>query len=402
MSTARYISILTSFGSRVVILLATLGIVLINTRYIGIEAQGTIALINFVILLVVAISNFIGGGANVFLLSRLPKGASFFPSILWSIVSTAIVACIALIFPLVPSEYFIHALALGWLQAVFTYFLQLSLGRERIQSYTLITAVQAVSTLCALTYFVVIRHWLSPMAMCASLYIAFGITTLFSFIDNWSHLKSPSTSNWKNTSSELFRYGFFAQGGNILHLLNLRLPVTLLHHFHPKGLLLAGIYSIILYAAEAIWTLAKSLSVVLYARVANSDKTQEKRGLTQQYSLYSMAFSAGACLLIFCIPQSFFESILNRSLGSFSEAFKWMIIGIIANSYSIIVAHYFSGIGQYIKNMYASAIGLIGTAIIGASLIPSLNTTGAAIGASIAFLLQAVYFFLAYKKQGTI
>ena len=79
-----------------------------------------------------------------------------------------------------------------------------------------------------------------------------------------------------------------------------------------------------------------------------------------------------------------------------------MIIGIIANSYSIIVAHYFSGIGQYIKNMYASAIGLIGTAIIGASLIPSLNTTGAAIGASIAFLLQAVYFFLAYKKQGTI
>lgn len=398
MSLLKYIPTISSFTSRVIILLSTLGVVLVNTRYIGLEAQGTIALINFTILLVVALSNFIGGGANVYLVSRLPKGASFFPSLIWSLLSTALVAVISWVFPLAPSEYLFHALILGWVQALFTYFLQLSLGRERIQSYTLITAVQSISTLAALCYFVMIEKWLSPMAFCAALYIAFGLTALFSLIDNWSHVKNASPQKWKETSTSLIQYGLFAQGGNILHLINLRVPVALLNYFHPKGLVLAGIYSILLYCAEAIWTLAKSLSVILYARVSNTSILSDQRALTQKYIGYSLAFSAAACVTISVLPQSLFESIINRPLGHFSQGFQWFMVGILANSYSIIVAHYFSGIGQYTKNMWASALGLIGSAGVGALLIPFHDIVGAAIGSSVAFLLQALYFFTQFKK----
>lgn len=395
-------AVLGSVGARLTILLCTLLVVLINTRVIGIEAQGVVGLINFCILLVAAISNFIGGGANVYLTSRLPNGAAFYPSIVWSLVSALGVGLLALIFPIVPKEYLLHALALGWMQAMFTFLLQISLGRKRVNSYTAITAAQAIFTTAVLALLVFVFHWNDPFAFVVALYTAFGATLILTVLDNVSYIKKAQWHGAKETVQSLFQYGKYAQGGNILHLINLRLPVVFLNQIPSTGLALAGIYSLLLYAAEAIWMVGKSLSVVLYATVANASKNDTNtRHLTNKYIAYSVSASALACLVFLFIPDSFYAELFRTPMDLFVESFLLFIPGILANSASIVLAHYFSGHGEYQRNMWASGIGLVGTLVMCALFIPTWGVHAAVAGASMAFALQLAYFLFHYRNKNS-
>lgn len=393
-------AVIGSVGARLTILLCTLLVVLINTRVIGIEAQGVVGLINFCILLVAALSNFIGGGANVYLTSRLPYGAAFYPSILWSLISAIAVGIVGLLFPLVPKDYLLHALVLGWMQAMFTFLLQVSLGRERVKSYTAITAAQAVFTTSGLALMVFVFQWKDPFAFIAALYMAFGVTLFFSLVDNISYIKKAHWLGTKETVQSLFQYGKYAQGGNILHLINLRLPVVFLNQIPSTGLALAGIYSLLLYAAEAIWTIGKSLSIVLYATVANASRNDANaRHLTNKYIGYSISTSAIACLVFLFIPTSFYAELFRTPMDRFMESFLLFIPGILANSASLVLAHYFSGNGEYKRNMWASGIGLAGTWLACWLFIPIWGVHAAVVGASVAFALQLFYFLFYYRKK---
>ncbi len=399
-SSKTHTAVIGSVGARLTILLCTLLVVLINTRVIGIEAQGIVGLINFCILLVAALSNFIGGGANVYLTSRLPYGAAFFPSILWSFISALVVGVVGLIFPLVPKDYLLHALVLGWMQAMFTFLLQVTLGRERVNSYTAITAAQAVFTTLGLALLVFVFQWKDPLAFITALYIAFGATLLFAVVDNISYIKKAHWVGTKETVQSLFQYGKYAQGGNILHLINLRLPVVFLNQIPSTGLVLAGIYSLLLYAAEAIWTVGKSLSIVLYATVANASQNDKNaRQLTRKYILYSVGASAMACLVFLFVPESYYVTLFRTPMNRFMESFLLFIPGVLANSASLVLAHYFSGKGEYKRNMWASGIGLLSTTVACSLFIPNWGVHAAVVGASLAFALQLVYFLFHYRKK---
>jgi O-antigen/teichoic acid export membrane protein len=401
-NTPSYLTLFGSFGARLVILLSTLTTVLIVTRALGIEAQGTIGLINFTMLLIAAISNFIGGGANVYLTSRLPFGSAFIPSLVWSIASTALVGIAALFVPLVPHAYLIHALLLGWLQALFTFLLQISLGRDRVNRYTAITALQALLSASFLAFFVLLLQWKSPLAFIASLYIAFGLTLVLSAADNWHYIKSARRENYLETSKQLFRYGKYAQGGNILHLINLRLPIVFLNLIPQTGLALAGVYSLLLYAAEAIWTVSKSLSIVLYSKVAKvAYGDQQSRKLTAHYSKYGLFVSSIACAVALVIPVAYYEKVFQASMADFFFGLALLIPGILANTVSIVLASYFSGRGEYFRNMWASALGLISTTATCFLFIPQSGILAAAGGASVAFFAQMAYFLYHFRRNQT-
>jgi O-antigen/teichoic acid export membrane protein len=381
-----------------VVLLCTLGVVLINTRYIGTEAQGTASLISLGILLIVSLSNFIGGGAVVYLHSRMSEGQTILPALIWAVISSSVFFIVFKIVPIVPEEFIWQTCILGFIQSVFIFFLQILLGRQQVNTYNLIIAIQAFSQLLGLAFFIFIMNKRTSDSFISSLIFSFSITLLLSLFYNRHEAKRLSTQTVLKSARQLFSYGKFAQGGNILHLLNQRLNLVFLENMLIHGRSQTGIYAIALYMAEGIWTIAKSLSVIQYALIANNANEAENHQLTQKNLKASILLATFAGIVIAIVPSSIYSFVFRQPMEGFRMILLLLLPGILANSINIILAHYFSGKGEYFHNLMASAIGLAFGILTALVLIPRLSVQGAAISASCAFTAQCIYFVIQYKK----
>jgi O-antigen/teichoic acid export membrane protein len=111
-----------------------------------------------------------------------------------------------------------------------------------------------------------------------------------------------------------------------------------------------------------------------------------------------MGIACAASAVVFCLPQEFYDFIFQRKIEGLKITLLWLIPGLIANAASIIYAHYFSGTGKQRYNMMASLLGLIAGLGFGIAFIPKWGLAAAAMSTSIAFSVQAIYFFIQYRK----
>ena len=390
-----------TFASRLIILACTLGIVLLNTHYLGTAGQGTASLVNLGILLIVALSNFIGGGALAYLIPRIGTRATFIPSVLWAGVSTLLLYGIFMLYPIVPGEYILYTCLLGLLQSLFIYFLQVLVANMQFTRYNIAVSIQSCTAFLSLLLFFLAAGWNDPMAFIASLGVSFAVTFCVSLVWVLPMVKNDpnvAPGNKKNFL-DMFHYGKFVQGGNITHLLNQRLNFVLLENLAPSGRLLTGIFSLAMYAAEATWTIAKSLSLVQYSRISNSGNPDEHHALVRRNVRIALLVAVFASLVIAMVPESLYQWIFGSNVDGLRWTLLLLIPAIVANSFSIIYAHYFSGIGLHRFNMLASGTGLVLGLTVGLLLIPPMGLKGAAIASSIAFVAQAMALHLWYTKE---
>lgn len=383
-------------------MLATLCVVVLNTNFLGSAGQGTVALINLGILVQVALSSFIGGGALVYLVPRMDIGKILAVSILWSLASAFICFELFQFVQVVPYAFILHTVILGLIQSVVMLFQQVLLGRERIAQYNFTVALQAVSLPCVILYLYVVMHDAGVQSFIVGAYFSFVITLLVSTRMAWPLLRVPDFSKSGSTFRQIFSYGKFAQGGNIFHLLNLRLQYVLLELLVANARSLVGILSVAMYAAEAVWSIGKSLSVVQYARIANTQDHEQNKSLTLSFLRISLLCGAVATLLIALLPDSFFEMILGSDFDGLQYTLVLLAPGIAANCCSIVFAHYYSGTGAHKKNMMASGLGLAGAIVIALLLLPSLGLAGAAAAVSISLVIQFVFFVVSYASKNKL
>lgn len=385
--------------TRIILMCSAFAVVILNMRNLGAEGQGTAGLIAFGILLVQALSNFIGGGALVYLVPRMQRGESFWPSLTWSVISTILFFGVFNILPVVPSGFIVHACAIGLIQSLHISLQQVTLAQERISSYNGILAMQ--SALMAVLLFVLFEAfgWVSIYAFITSLYVSHGLTLLGFIAINRKWIAGGGFRQQRETWKSLFALGKFAQGGNVLHLLNQRLNLVFLENLWVNGRLATGVYSVALYAAEAIWTVSKSLSIVQYARISNEPDDLAGRSLTLQYLRISLLLVSASCAALVMIPSSWYTTIFTSDASDLKPTLLWLIPGILANGASIIYAHYFSGRGRHRENMIASALGLGLSVILAVWLVPTLGLAGAAISTSAALVIQASWFVSRFHRR---
>ena len=77
-------------------LVSALLLVLMNLHFVHVEGQGTIALINFGILILATLSQFIGGGALIYLIPRMGEHKIALPSLLWIAISAVFTSALLL------------------------------------------------------------------------------------------------------------------------------------------------------------------------------------------------------------------------------------------------------------------------------------------------------------------
>lgn len=394
-------NIASSLVSRLLVMMLTLAVVVMNTNILGDEGQGTAALIQLGILLLVSLTNFIAGGAVVYLTPRFAPRSLLLPAYLWSVIVCVLFYPLLKWSAIVPEAHVLDVCILGLMQALFTFHLQISMGRERIRRFNLIVGLQAFVLAGALAILFFIEQQQSITSYITALYLSFGITLLLSVTASLRYLRTPTDLNFFAALRELWQYGRFAQAGNILQLLNYRSNLYLLERLLTSGRGAVGVFSIGLYAGEAVWSIGKSLSLVQYARISNSTDAAYNKRLTIHFLYLSGVSAMMLTLVMLVIPESVYLAIFGADMVGLYAVLCWIAPGIVANSLSMIIAHHFSGTGRHSRNTLSSALGLCAMLGSGIPLILALGLSGAAIAASTGYIAQltALFFFFIREEK---
>lgn len=401
-ATAVIKNIASSFISRIGVLLLTFVVVVLNSRILGDTGQGTAALIQLGILLIVSVTNFIGGGAVVYLTPRIAPRALLLPAYIWS-------AAVALLFwpllhftALVPVGFAIDVCVLGLLQALFTFHLQIAMGKERIRAFNAVVLIQALVLALVATTLLLIFDKKDIQSYVYALYASFATTYLLSLFISRNFLKkTPEKVKFGNAWRELWHYGRYAQGGNILQLLNNRANLYLLERLLLNGRGAAGIFSIALYAGEAVWSVGKSLALVQYARIANSNDQTYNNKITVRFLYLSTAATIVPVAAMVLLPESIYLWVFGDRMAGLHQVLVYIAPGIVANSASMIFSHHFSGIGKHHRNTLSSGMALAAMVSCALVLIPVHGVDGAAMAASMGYGVQlAALGWMFFRHEG--
>lgn len=391
--------VISSMGSRLLVMILTLAVVIMISRILGDEGQGTAALIQLGILLIVSVTNFIGGGAVVYLAPRLSPRSLILPAYGWSLLVALVFYGIFNLFTIVPQEFIWQICCLGLMQALFTFHMQIAMGKEHIHSYNITVTIQALILASTLAVYMLIWEEHSMNSYVKALFASFLFTLLFSIGLSMRFFKERSADSPRKVFAEMWNYGKFAQTGNILQLLNYRSNLFLLEKMAINGRGAAGLFSIGLYAGEAVWNIGKSLAVVQYARISNSEDRDYNRRLSLTFLYISAAASLVLIVIMLAIPDSFYQWVFGEEMAGLHTVLVWFAPGIFANAISMIFSHHFSGTGQHFRNTISSGVGLVVLLILGFLLIPTFQVSGAAMAASAAYIAQLLVLGGMFMKE---
>jgi O-antigen/teichoic acid export membrane protein len=382
-------------------LFSALLLVLLNLHFVQVEGQGTIALINFGILILATLSQFIGGGALIYLIPRMGEHKIALPSLLWIVISAVLTSALLLV---LNAPFVGVTILLGTLQAIFVLQQMILLGKEKIESYQILLFTQSISSLAFVTCFYLATDW-GITAFISGQLLAFILTAsvgLYLTPEAWKNMRFDLS---KSDLQQTAKLGGYAQLGNIFHLGNQRSYLYFLENIGAEGKVFAGVFSILMYVAEALWSVVKSLSSILASRVAQTTNFSEHLTLTKRYLIIGISATTFGTICFMLVPNSWLAVFVDYDIAFLKEGFFFLVPGIIANAATVSFAHLFSGKGLHKYNFYSAVTGFSVAIYCSAILIPSDNINGACLAASAAFMTQClvqVFFYFKLKKEETL
>jgi O-antigen/teichoic acid export membrane protein len=387
-----------SIGSRLVLLVATLGTVLLNSHFLGESGLGSVALLQFGLLLVTGMAGFVAAGAVVFVRRSHKPSQLRKVAYLWCLLSAIVASVLGSALGIIPSEWLIASSALGLMQSIIVFHSQLLIAGGRIRTNNKLQIVQTssllASTLLTYLYFGIT----TPIGFMWALAAALALALVFSIIAMKGTWESAPTSGLHDTSSAtplLFRYGSQGSTGSILQLLTNRANLSLLNHF--IGTAGAGVYSVVYYGVEAVWTIARALAPMVNTEVAAASSSVERRTITAGYLKRTLMLTVPLTILASAVPESIYAWVFG--INGIAVPLRILAPGMIAGAISSIIAHHLSAIGLHIWNARTSAIGLTVLISLGWFAIPTYGVAGAAMAASAAYLSQAAGLIFALLKE---
>ena len=217
-------NILQTLGSRFLIGLSNLAILLITTNLFGAEIKGEISLFVLSISIATLISGFAGGPALVYLVPRGNILSLFVINLLWSALSIGVFILFIVQFTSLSIEgFYLYLIAL--LESTVAINLMLLLGQEKITKHNVVQLIKVLSTLGILLYMA------TSYDPSLELFVAaFTISVLISLaLSGYFLFRSLIKEKLQLQAVELaktLRLGFTVQIGNIQRLMALDVLLT--------------------------------------------------------------------------------------------------------------------------------------------------------------------------------
>lgn len=389
-------NILITLASRMLNALFSFGIIIITANQLGAEAVGTISLIILGISIVQIVNSFIGGGALIYLVPRNETFQLLIPSYIWALFTSIACSYILKITNLIPADYFSHLVFLSLLLSFATINLTIILGKEEIILYNILSFLQIFILLAVLCFLILISHQKNVFSYIFALYISYGFIFLSSTLYCFKYLKGIHFNKMNIVIKTMLKLGTYVQIANVVQLFNYRLTYYFIEHFCSRSLL--GIYSVGTQLSESAWLSGKSLAIVQYSKISNTEDMEYAKKLTLLFCKISFLATLATLIILLIIPHSLFSFVFGKDFTNLFVVIISLAAGTLFLSISFSFSHFFSGIGKHFHNSISSFIGFLFTLSLGYFLIPKYGLIGAGITTSIAYFSIIIYQLIYFIK----
>jgi O-antigen/teichoic acid export membrane protein len=396
-------SILNTFGTKSATAVINLLIAIALSRYLGAAGKGEQSLIITTVAFILVFANLVGGATLVYLTPRHRASVLLIPSYIWTLFISILAYLVLAVFHIVDKQYILHICILSLLNSYVSIHSSILIGKEKIAAANLLNLVQPVITVVVLIILFMGFKKTDISAYIISLYLAFGISlviSVFMVIKWFGRDIVPSSEGSVQVVRDLIRFGFLNQVAHITQMLSFRLSYYVLDHFRGEAQL--GVYSNGISLAESIWLISKSISMVQYARIANSDDKDYARELTVRLIKGSLAVSVLLLVPLVVFPPEIYRFVFGPEFGDVRNVIWTLAAGVLIYNISILTGHYFSGTGKYYVNALTSTLGLIVSVALYYTMIPAWGIYGAGFATSISYIFTSgVLVFLFYRESGS-
>lgn len=392
----KQLKVVQTFISRFLILILSFGLVIFSTNMWGSEGKGTISIVIANVALVSFFSSIFSGSSTSYFARKFKVEQVLVYSYLWSlIVGTAVPLIFN--FAAIQNEFLYYLIGISVLSSLLSTNISLFIGTQNIRFFNIYTVLQQlvhVLFIAILIYIVKLKdvsvYFLAQIFCLIFLFL----TSLFLILKK---CKFSEFSFSKSVFINMFEYGWKTQLSAFIQFLNYRLSFYFLEYF--EGIAVVGIFSIGITFSEAIWTITRSIAVVLYSDVVNSENREGSIVKTKSSLKLSFSLMLVFVLGILIIPGFVYPFIFGKEFGETKLIMLLLAPGILAIAVSDMIGYYFSGIKELKILNIKSIVGLLITVIFSFFAIPKWGIWGACFVTTLSYVVSASILFWKFYQS---
>jgi O-antigen/teichoic acid export membrane protein len=194
---------------------------------------------------------------------------------------------------------------------------------------------------------------------------------------------------------EVSSYGFRAQVGGVIMLMNLRLDFILVQLM--AGPVVLGIYAISSKFAELVKVLSLALNYVLYPQFAREGAVKAA-ATARRLLLKSVMVTASVAVLLAVTAPFVIPFAYGSQFAAAVGPAQILLIGLAADGAAGVLTGFLYGVGRPGLNSWAMGAGLVVTVVLDLLLIPPLGASGAAIASSVAYISSTLALLAFFWK----
>jgi O-antigen/teichoic acid export membrane protein len=388
-------NIISAFLSRGLLAFSNFGIFLLSSHYLGSNIFGQISLLILNVAIIQTFNEIYTGSALVYFIPKTSLLKVYSQGLLFTIVCSILLSSGFIALGKSNAEW-THLFFLSLLISLSAFHNLLLLAKEKIRIYNFLVFFGPVLLFTTLAFQIFVLKNKTFNAYLVSLYVSFFSSLILSAFFLSKLLKNNS-SGVNPSLKDVIKIGFMNQLGNLAHTLSNRFNYYLL-----GSTALVGVYAGSTSLIESVWILSAALSPIVLSHVANQKDTTNNAKLSLQLAKICLFLGLICVLILILLPMSFFTFILGKDFEQSKTIMLLLSPGILFISFSSILSHYFSGLGQQKIQLSANLSGFIVTLIIGWPLINYLGIKGACYTASLAYFTQALILSLVFLKKNSI
>lgn len=385
-----------TFISRFLILILSFGLVIYSTNMWGSEGKGTISLVIANVAMVSFFSSILAGSSTSFFAKKFKTEELLGFAYLWSILIGILVPLLFTITSF-QTEYLFHLMGISVFSSLLSANINLFVGTQNIKLFNIYTVLQQllhILFILILVYFAKQTHveiyFIAQIACCILLFIS----------STWHIVKVSKVSKLvfsKNVFKNMFDYGWKTQLSAFVQFLNYRLSFYFLDYF--EGVAAVGIFSIGITFSEAIWTITRSMAVILYSDVVNSKSEQESISKTKESLKIAVLLMIICAFFILIIPSQLYVLIFGQEFSNTKTIMLLLLPGIMMIAITDMIGYYFSAIKQLRILNIKAFVGLFFTVLFSYFLIPKSGIVGACIATTASYCISAgILIWKFYQK----
>ncbi len=384
-----------TFLARALIIVLSFAIIICTTNIWGSEGKGIISMLIADLAIIGFVSNIFVGGSMTYFASRHRTEQIVLYAYLWAAV---VGLAVPVVFHTLIHEVYdlTYLMVLSVLFALFTANINLFIGQQKIRWFNVYSILQQAGHLLFMLFLVFGLQIREVDAYFQSLVLCYALLFVLSSVQLLRKMKFSALSFSGKIIASMFSYGWKSQLSAFMQFLNYRLSFYFLEFFRGMGSV--GVFSVGVALSEAIWAVSRSLSLILYAKVVNSEDEKESLKQTRISLKLSFLITLFFILIIFLIPAQVYTLIFGAEFQETKMIFMLLSPGILAIAVSNIIGHYFAGINALGILNVKSLAGLAVTAVASYFMIPRWGVAGACVATTLSYCVSSgILLFKFYR-----